>query len=86
MSEVQVYVIPFEYTGFSRIKAASAAEAREMFNAMSDEDRLRDAHYWADDRTFTEAEYDEAIKETVEGPERAPAHPEGVEGGNAARV
>jgi putative intracellular protease/amidase len=51
------YVIPFDYTGLCRIEANSPEEARDLFEAMSDDERLQDADFWADDRTFTEAEY-----------------------------
>lgn len=52
-----MYIIPFEYSGLCRIEADSPEKARDLFEAMSDDERLNDADFWADDRTFTEEEY-----------------------------
>lgn len=68
---MQDYVIPYEFQGLFRIKANSAKEAREFFEACSDEELANTAQFWSDDRTFTPEEYEAAIKETREGP--APA-------------
>ena len=72
------YIIPYEFTGMFRCRAASPEQAREMFEAMSDQELAEEAERWVDDRTFTEAEYADAIKETKEGPaptERAGSGP-----------
>lgn len=51
------YIIPFEYSGLCRIEADSPEEARDLFESMSDDERLCHADMWVDDRTFTEDEY-----------------------------
>ena len=56
-TKATTYIIPFEYSGLCRIDAHSAEDARDLFEAMSDDERLCHADMWVDDRTFTEAEY-----------------------------
>lgn len=64
---MKTFLIPFEYTGICRIDAATPQEAREMFESMRASELIGHAEFWADDRTFTEAEYKNAIARTVEG-------------------
>ena len=56
------YVIPYEFNGTFICEAATEAEARELFEAMSLHELAQAAELWADDRTFTEDGYARAIK------------------------
>ena len=58
------YIIPFEYSGLCQIVADSPEAARDLFEALSDDERLNHADFWAD-RTFTEEEYRAAIAATT---------------------
>ncbi len=69
--DMQEYLIPYEYSGIYRVRAKSREEAREMFEAMSDQELAEEAGRWVDDRTFTPEEYAEAINAYLEEPQAA---------------